>query len=354
VQAFSETGSLPILSELPITDVDALTGARVEVGWADPFIAESLRISFSKQRRSTMSSQTGDPGSRLAQILALENLDGVGRVTARKILDQFGSLDEVRRFPREQIMNRLRRVPQAAKLVDRLLDEKFIAESVAAAEQTIEELEGKHLVALTSGDDGWPEELDGLPNAHRPNVLFGYGNLKLLAEPSVAMLGTAPVTTGPFEAAQVLVRRLAGAGTIVSSSASDGLDNVIIKILLSTDTLPMLVAQCGLARVAPELRPSVSAVVKQGGLLVSSFHMQHGPFDHDNRERMLVQAALSKATVFIEPREGGFSWDAMQWSLDQGKPVFALSSEPLPERVHVIHDELDMDWVLAAMRHVPE
>ncbi len=292
--------------------------------------------------------------SRVAQILALENMEGVGRVTTRKILEQFGTLAEVRRFPREQILNRLHRVPQAAKLADRLLNEELVTEALADAEKTIEELARRQVTVITSGDEIWPAGVDDLPNAHRPNALFAYGNLKLLGESSVAILGSAPVEPEPFEAAQTLARRLAGEGMIVSCSASDGLDNVITKILLSKDGLPLLVAGCGLAKVAPSLRPAVSAAVKAGGLLVSSFLMQHGPFDHDVRERMLVQAALSKAAVFIEPREGGFGWDALEWSLDSGKPVFALTKESLPDRVHVIRDELDMDWVLAAMKHVPE
>ena len=292
--------------------------------------------------------------SRLAAILALEGMDGVGRVTARKILDQFGSLGEIERFPREQILNRLRRVQNAAQLVDRLLDQEFVGEALAAAERTIDELARRQVVVLTSEDAGWPAGFEALPKSHRPNVLYTYGNLKLLGEPSVAILGSAPVAEGPFEAAQTLVRKLASAGTIVSCSASDGLDTVIIKILLSENALPLLLAGCGLAKIAAGLRSSVSSAVKTGGLLASSFHMPHGPFEHDVRERTLVQAAIAKATVFIEPQERGFTWDALQWSLDQGKPVFALTTTPLPDRVHVIRDEVDMDWVLAAIRHVPE
>lgn len=301
-----------------------------------------------------MSSESGDAASRTVQILALESMEGVGRVTARKILDQFGGIEGVRRFPREQILNRLRRVPNAAQLTDRLLDEAFVSEGLAAAKQIVEELDRRQVETVAFGDEGWPPEFDALPNAHQPNLVFNYGNRRLLDEPSVAILGSAPVTEEPFEAVQVLTRRLAEAGTIVSCSASDGLDTVIIKILLSVDALPILVAGSGLAKVTPSLRPSVSAAVKAGGLLVSSFHMQHGPFDHDVRERALVQSALAKATVFIEPQEGGFFWDALVWSLERDKPVFALTSEVLPDRVHVIRDEVDMDWVLAAMRHVPE
>lgn len=292
--------------------------------------------------------------SRLTQILALENMEGVGRVTARKILEQFGSLAEVRRFPREQILNRLHRVPHASKLAEKLLDEQLVAEALDDAARTIDELGRRQVEVITSEDERWPSEIDHLPNPHRPNVLFAYGNVKLLAEPSVAVLGSSPVASEPFESVQLLVRRLAEVGTIVSCSASDGLDSVIIKILLSKDALPVLVAGCGLAKVPPSLRPSASSAVKAGGLLVSSFQMQHGPFDHDVRERTLIQAALAKAVVFVEPKEEGFLWDALAWSLERDRPVFALTTEALPDRIHVIRDEVDMDWVVAAMKHVPE
>jgi predicted Rossmann fold nucleotide-binding protein DprA/Smf involved in DNA uptake len=227
-------------------------------------------------------------------------------------------------------------------------------EVLEKARQNVDALRERHIHALTSSDDGWPGDLNDLPPSHRPNVLYTYGNRKVLAEASVAIVGSAPVAPEPFETVQTLARRLAQAGVIVSCATEDGLDNVIIKILLASESLPLLVAGCGMAKIAPALRSSVSGAVKAGGVLASSFPMTHGPFDHDVRERSLVQSALAKAVVFVDPQETGFSWDALEWSLAHDKPVFALSTSPLSERVHVIQDEVDMDWVLAAVRHVPE
>lgn len=318
-------------------------------------LASRLRINQALGcHSSSMAGPDPENVSRLVALLALENMEGVGRVTARKVLDQFGSLAGIRRFPREQILNRLHRVPQVSQLIDRLEDNEFVAEAVAKAEQVVKELERRQVAALTSEDAVWPAAFESLPASHQPNVLYSYGNTALLAEPSVAFIGSAPVEPEPFEAAQTLVRRLAGEGAILSCSASDGLDNVILKISLDANALPVMIAGCGLAKVAGGLRSSVSAAVKSGGLLASSFAMGHGPFDHDVRERALVQAALAKALVFIDPQPGGFTWDALEWGLEQDRPVFALGGSSLPDRVHVIRDEIDMDWVSAALRHVPE
>lgn len=299
-----------------------------------------------------MSSPSDDSTSRIAEILALEGMEGVGRVTTRKILDHFGGVAGVRRYPREQILNRLRRVPQAGRLVDRLLDETYMADALTEAGKVIDDLSRRKVQVVTPGDAVWPEALETLPNTHRPNALYAFGNVQLLTEPSVAIVGAAPVGQGPFEVAQALVRRVAGAGGIISCSASDGLDNVVTKITVAAGSLPILVAASGLGKVDPAQRSSVSAAVKAGALLVSSFPLQHGPFDHDVKERMLLQAALAKAVVLIEPREGSFAWATLEWSLKNARAVFALSDHALPDRVHVIRDEIDMDWVVAAVRHI--
>ena len=49
--------------------------------------------------------------------LALLRLDGVGRVTAHRILEHFGSAETLRETPREQVRLRLRGVPRADETV---------------------------------------------------------------------------------------------------------------------------------------------------------------------------------------------------------------------------------------------
>ena len=126
-----------------------------------------------------------------------------------------------------------------------------------------------------------------------------------------------------------------------------------MKLSLEGGLAPLMVASCGLARIEARMRSHGSKTVKSGGLMISSLPMDHGPFEHDAREGYLVQTALAKAVVFVDPKPKSFEWTALEWALSSGMSVFAISEGALPERVHMIENEIDMEWVVAAIKLVP-
>ncbi len=286
------------------------------------------------------------------RVLLLESMDGVGRVSTRKILQHFSRLEEVARFPREQALNQLKGVPSAAKLVDRLRDKGAMEASTADIEKRIFAWTQRKIVIGTFLDEGWPDRLNDLPNPHRPNAIFSYGAVEDLNRPSAAIIARGAIEEGPFEAAQKLVKLLVSRDVWVSVGITTGFDVVAIKLSLGGDLAPMIVASCGLARVEAGMRSHAGKVVKSGGLMTSSLPMDHGPFEHDAREGYLVQTALAKAAVFVDPMPESFEWAALEWALSSGMSVFAISERSLPERVHLIEDAIDMEWVVAAIKHV--
>ena len=306
-----------------------------------------------------MAEQTpwNDGLDQASTVLALENLEGVGRVTVRRLLGQFSDVGEVGTLPREQVLNRLKGIPNAANLVDRLADDEGMKDAAAGILKRIEAWSARKIeIATWLDEEGWPGALDRLPNPHRPNVLYSYGSRESLSRPHAAIIAVGELEPGPFEEAQTLIRMLLGKGIGISVGTSTGFDVVGIKLSEAGGVPPVLVASCGLAKIEQAIRPHASAVVKSGGLMVSSLPMDQGPFDHDRREGSLVQAALATAVVFVDPKPGSFDWTALEWALEVNKPVFAIVDggegvgAEIPDRVHVIRDEVDREWVMAAVK----
>lgn len=297
------------------------------------------------------------PTSAHLLALALLSTDGIGRVTAGRLLREVESYDELLRFPREQILTRLRGVPNASLLVEHLLDEPAMRERLAKAAGTIAGLGQRGVSLVTRRDPEWPGGLDALPRGSRPVVLYTYGTRRLLVQPLVAFLARAPLDGEAFERAQALVRHLAGLGIGVATGAASGFDVVAHKLTaMGLVRQPSaLVASAGLSRIPPNMRPTVSLAVRAGGLVLSAFDMDHGPYEHDDRERALVQAALSSAVVAVDPRPETPEWEALSWALEAKRPVFAIPGETadLPERVHPVSSDVDFEWVAAAAGHLP-
>ena len=279
--------------------------------------------------------------------LALLDLDGVGRVTAHRLLERFPTLDTLRATPREQVLLRLKGAPHAEATVDTLFDPEAMRAPLDRARQQVDALTktGVHVVAAGMG--GWPGGLDRLPRASRPVVVYGYGHLGALARPAVAVLARAPIEAAPFEAAQALARSLAARGVPLVTGMAHGVDLALQKVGTGAGAPPVAVLGSGLARMDRSLRPAATALVRAGGLLLSPFPMPHGPFDHDDRERALVQAALGGAVCAVAPPADSSEDRAAAWAAEAGVPLALVP--PAPPGAAWAADALAPEAVAAAV-----
>ncbi len=272
----------------------------------------------------------------------------MGRVTAGRLLTHFASYDALLGYPREQVLLRVKGAPNAETLVKRLFDEEAMRERLRRAAEAVRQLEEKKVRLLTPHDAAWPAGLADLPHARRPVLLYAFGHAEVLSKPVAAFFARPPVDAEAFELAQALVPPLVEKGGVPATGAAHGFDAVMHKRAEGGPSL--FVAHCGLAVVSNALRPVIAKAVRAGGLLLSSFPMRHGPFDHDDTERALVLAALAKACVFAPPRDKTPERRALDWALGADRPVFGLGEGAFSEGVRRLKGPGDLDAVLDPAR----
>ncbi len=95
--------------------------------------------------------------------LALDAMDGVGRVTAGRLLSHFASYDDLLRYPREQVLARIKGAPRSKALVATLFDREAMGALLEKAEQTMEGLRKQRVTLVTMRDAAWPAGLHDLP-----------------------------------------------------------------------------------------------------------------------------------------------------------------------------------------------
>lgn len=285
--------------------------------------------------------------------LALREMEGIGRVTAGRLLEHFGTYDTLRSYPREQVLTRMRGVSNAQQLVDRLFDDEGMQTLLSRASDARERLAQKRVALLTPASETWPERLNALPHAERPVVLFAFGDVDVLETRRVALFARPPLDDRAYEQSQALARHLINNGIVPVTGASTGFDVVVHK--LSTDRAhpqpSLLVAPAGLARIKPNMRPTVAAVARGGGLCLSPFAMAHGPFEHDDRHRALVMAALADACVFVTPAARTPEAAALAWALEADRPVFDVGTpvDELPQQIPSLEHADTFDGVLEVL-----
>ena len=299
---------------------------------------------------------TNRPPIEVAFALALLDQEGVGRVTAHRLLERFPTHESLLAYPREQVLIRLKGAPNAERTVARLFDLGVFRDALQKAEDEVKSLAEKHVRVIAVRHPHWPAGVGDLERPNRPVVLYAFGSTEALVGTSVALHARPPVPGDAFETAQDLARKLIDEGIPVACGAQSGFDVVMHKLCSSANAQCVMVARSGLARVDNQARPSIAAAVKAGGVLISSFPTTHGPFDHDDAERVLLQTALAGPSVFVAPREHTPEARALDWALGADRPVFGVAGDdsedalPLPERVHALERPVDHDWVIAAAR----
>lgn len=282
-------------------------------------------------------------GSPMSLPLALLSLDGVGRVTAHRVLEHFSSVDALRDSPHEQVLLRLKGVPNAERIVGWLRGD-VLARALDTARQQAEALAASNVHLVAPDADDWPDTLNDLPRADRPVVLYAFGDRKALTWPALAILASAPLAAAPFERAQEVVRRTLAQKRGVVVGAAHGVDLALQKLSIAAGLPAVAVLGTGLARLDRSMRPAATALTRAGGLLVSPFPMAHGPFDHDDRERALVQAALGRAVLAVAPTPGSSEERAAAWAASAERPIALVPpAPPDAEWARTAHDTDDAD-----------
>jgi predicted Rossmann fold nucleotide-binding protein DprA/Smf involved in DNA uptake len=215
----------------------------------------------------------------------------------------------------------------------------------------VEALASRRIELLTPGHTHWPAGLDAVAPAHRPILLWTYGNTACLSGPAVAILGPTPLPPSEYELAQALTRRLLSSAIVPIVGLRPGFDVALHRMAAGAARPAVAVAPCGLARVDGSVRPGATAVVRAGGLLLSSFPMSHGPFDHDNVERALVQAAIARVTAAFAASAGSPEARALVWAAANGRPAFHAGEAPVgAEASSSLGNEGAFDTLIEAAR----
>lgn len=246
--------------------------------------------------------------------LALLSVDGLGRTTAHRLLERFPSWRVLRETPREQVRLRIKGAARVDRLLDTVLDDRFETEHLSPARTNVGALHQRGIHTIAPGDPAWPEGLNDLERADRPVVLYAFGQLEALTRPALACLGRPPLEAEAFEASQALARYALAQGIGLVVGMQSGFDVALQKLSLGANRGAVAVLGCGLAKLENSLRPAATALTRSGGLLLSPFPMSHGLFDHDDRERALVLAALGRAVSVVGAVEGSSEQRACAWA----------------------------------------
>lgn len=255
---------------------------------------------------------------QLSNWLKLSFSYGVGSATFLKLIQHYGSVDVVLQ---QDLFNLMAVVSKG--VAQSILGNNSTAQVEAALAWQAQLPESRTLLTLESLE--YPVELAEV--AQPPLVLFCEGNLELLKNPKVAIVGTRHPSVQGIENAHNFAKELALSGLTIVSGLAAGVDRCAHEGALaagSNSASTIAVIGTGMDLVYPASNRDLYRKVRENGLIVSEFPLGTPPTNNNFPRRNRIVVGLSRACLVIESAIDGGSMISANFALEMGREVIAI------------------------------
>ena len=183
------------------------------------------------------------------------------------------------------------------------------------------------VVTLAWSDSRYPAWLRVLPDP--PPVLWARGDLSVLEQPSVAIVGSRAASQYAKTVARGLAAGLARAGLAVTSGLARGVDGAAHAGCLDAGGRTIAVVGTGVDVVYPPEHEALAERIAGAGLLVSELEPGSPPNAWHFPRRNRIISGLSRAVVVVEASEKSGSLITARLALEQGREVMAVPGSVL-------------------------
>lgn len=159
-----------------------------------------------------------------------------------------------------------------------------------------------------------------------PPLLFVTGNLVILEQPQIAIVGSRHASKPGLETAYQFAKTLANMGFVISSGLALGIDSAAHKGALSAASgLTVGVLGSGLCNIYPTTHKKLAQeIINQGGSLISEFPLNATPQANNFPRRNRIISGLSLGVLVVEATVSSGSLITAKLAAEQGREVFAI------------------------------
>lgn len=193
--------------------------------------------------------------------------------------------------------------------------------------------ENNHLICYD--DKAYPALLRQISDF--PPLLYASGDLDLLRQPQIAIVGSRRCTPGGAQTAFDFAASLSAAGLGVTSGMALGIDTEAHRGALHAGGKTLAVTGTGLDVIYPRRNRELAAAIRQNGLMLSEFPPGTGARKPNFPQRNRIISGLSLATLVVEAAQRSGSLVTARHAADQGREVFAVPGSihnPQPRGCH--------------------
>lgn len=282
-------------------------------------------------------------------LLALQKVEGVGDITAKKLLNHCGSAEAVFKTKASQ----LAAIDGIGKFLLQNLKDKTI---FGQAEKELRYIQDNRINCSFFKDENYPERLQHCIDS--PILLFSAGNINLKEKRIISIVGTRQVTSYGMDFCKKLIADLAPLDPIIVSGYAYGVDIVAHQAAMENNLQTIGVLAHGLNQIYPKTHKKYMSKMEENGGFMTDFWSSSHPDRENFIKRNRIVAGISEATIVIESADKGGSLITANMANDYNRDVFAVPGRASDkysqgcnnliktQRAHLLSNAADLIYIL--------
>ena len=253
--------------------------------------------------------------NELFYLLALQKVEGVGDIVAKKLLSHCGNAESVFKTKSSQLSS----IDGIGSVLLSKLKNKTIFER---AEAELKFIKNNEINIAFFQDDNYPSRLKHCIDG--PLLLFSSGNIDFSTRKIISVVGTRQITSSGTEFCKKLISDLAPLNPIIVSGFAYGVDIVAHQAAIENNLQTIGVVAHGLDQIYPSVHKKHVAKMEKNGGFMTEFWSGTSPEKENFVKRNRIVAGMSEATIVIESADKGGSLITANLANDYNRDVFAV------------------------------
>lgn len=253
--------------------------------------------------------------SDLFYTLALQRVEGVGDIMAKKLISHCGSAEGV--FKTKS--NQLAAIDGVGTSLLKNLKDQSVFDK---ANKEIAFIQNNNINVAYFQDENYPDKLKHCVDA--PLILFTAGNIDLKSRKIISIVGTRQITSYGMEFCKKLIEDLVPLNPVIVSGFAYGVDIVAHQLAMENNLQTIGVLAHGLNQIYPKTHKKYMAKIEQNGGFMTEFWSSANPDKENFVKRNRIVASIAEATIVIESADRGGSLITANIANDYNRDVFAV------------------------------
>lgn len=252
----------------------------------------------------------------------LANLNNIGIKKIERLLDLYGSAEEVFKAPKEELYAYKRDGSFTGLMSDKDLETILTNRDKSKIMEHYHRLISSGVAFISKEDEVYPDKLRNIYLA--PYALYLKGRLPRKEDKVIAMVGARDCSPYGIEMTKYLAGAFAMEGIHIISGLARGVDAYAHQGALYAGGVTYAVMGCGIDICYPRENIKLYMDMQKEGGIISEYAPEIKPLAGNFPMRNRIISGLSDGIVIIEAKEKSGSLITVDYGLDQGKEIYAL------------------------------